>query len=334
MTDIKKIPMISSEIGGLWQSYMADTMIVCILKYYLNNVECEETRTLLQQTFDLSTQHIKEITDMFILEGLPIPDGYTDKDVNINAPRLFTDPFYLHYLSFMARASMHNYTLILNQIARSDIRAFFSKRIYEYIDLYNTTTDLRLSKGIFIRAPRVEVPKEIQYVKSNSFLIDYFGEKRPMIANEITHVFGMIFARIIGRAISTAFGQVSREKKHSEYFFEGKEITSKHISELMLVLTKEDIPIPSTSDSFVTDSKIPPFSEKLMLAHMTILTSSGISSLGMAVAETMRSDLQHTYMKYMNGDRNYAKIGTNILIDNNWMEQPPQGINHENLVGV
>jgi len=38
--------------------------------------------------------------------------GFTDNDVNINASRLFTDAFYLAYLSFMSRVAMHNYTWI------------------------------------------------------------------------------------------------------------------------------------------------------------------------------------------------------------------------------
>ena len=91
---------------------------------------------------------------------------------------------------------MHNYTLILNQIARSDIRTYFSKRINENIDLYNNSSDLKLSKGIFIRAPRVEVTKEIQYVKSQSFITDWFGEKRPLLTIEITHIFSVLFMRI------------------------------------------------------------------------------------------------------------------------------------------
>ena len=130
---------------------------------------------------------------MFKVEELPIPNGFTDSDVKVDAPRLFTDSFYLQYLGYIARASMHNYTLMLNEMARSDIRAYFSKRINENIDLYNTTADLRLSKGIFIRAPRVEVTKEVQYVKSISFMTDWFGDKRPMLAGEITHVFATIF---------------------------------------------------------------------------------------------------------------------------------------------
>ena len=87
MGDITKIPLISSEIAGLWNSYVSDTMIVCVLKYYLSQVE--ETRTILQQTYDLSNQNIQELTNIFNKEKLTIPEGFTDKDINIEAPRTF-----------------------------------------------------------------------------------------------------------------------------------------------------------------------------------------------------------------------------------------------------
>ncbi len=331
MGDNTKIPLISSEIAGLWNSYMGDTMIVCVLKYFLNRVEDSETRVILQQTSDLSNQHLQELTNMFNQEKLIIPEGFTDKDININAPRLFTDSFYLDYLSFMSREGMHNYTLILNQVARSDIRAYFSKRIIEYIDLYNNSAELRLSKGTFIRASRVEVTQEVQYVKSQSFITDWFGEKRHLLTVEITHIFSIIFANLIGRAVTTAFGQVSKDKEISAYFFEGKNIATKYIYELTGILTDEGIPIPSSSDSFVTSSLVSPFSEKLMMSHLAVLSSSALSSFGIAMANTMRSDLEGKYIKYTAQIMKYTKKGANIMIDNGWLQQPPQAVNHENL---
>ena len=332
MTDTSKIPLLSTEIAGLWNSYMSDTMIVTVLKHFLNIVEDSETRTILQQTSDLSNQHIQELTIIFNNEKLTIPDGFSDIDVNMEAPRLFTDDFYLGYLCFMSRLGMHNYTLILSQIARSDIRTYFSKRINENIDLYNNSTNIKLSKGVFIKAPRVEVTQGVQYVKSQSFITDWFGEKRPLLAIEITHIFSNIYANIVGRAITTGFGQVSKDKKVSDYFFEGKDISTERIGELTSILTDEAIPIPSTSDSFVTSSTVAPFSEKLMMSHLAVLVSQGMSSLGMAMADTMRSDLETKYMKYASENMRYGKKGANILIDNMWLQQSPQAVKHENLV--
>lgn len=334
MGDIKKIPLISSEIAGLWNAYMSESLTVKVLSYFLNRVDDDETRTILLQTNDLSNQNIITITDLFNREGLPIPDGFTDNDVNINAPRLFSDTFYLVYLAFMARIAMHNYTLILNQIARSDIRDYFSKRIVNSIDLYNKTTDLRLSKGIFIRAPYVEVPKKVQYIKNQALMIGVFGKKRPLLLTEVTHLFGTTFSNIVGKALATAFGQVSNSEKISGYYFEGMDLASQIVKELTIVFSEEEIPVPSTSDSFVTDSLVSPFSEKIMLTHMLVLSSSAISNLGMAISESLRSDLNTMYVKYTAAIMKFSQKGAKIMIDNEWLEQPPDVIKHKNLVGV
>ena len=334
MSDIKKVPLVATEITGLWKSYMISTMVRCVMKYYLNHVECEEIRDILQQALDLSNQHIQELTKFFNEEELCIPDGFNDSDVNINATRLFTDSFYLQYAGFVAIFAMHNYTLILNHIARSDLRDFFSKCINENVKFFNNSAELRLSMGILIRAPRVEVPKKVQYVKSQSFIFNWFGEKRPLLTVEITHIFALIISNIVGRAITTGFGQVSKSKKNSDFFFEGKTIASEQIGELTSLLADEGIPIPSSADSYVTDSTATPFSEKLMIMHSSALASSGISNLGMAIADTMRRDLHTKYIKYIAVDMKYAKYSADILIANEWLEQPPQAIKHENLVGI
>lgn len=332
--NIKQIPLISSEISGLWNAYMSESLLIRVLSYYVNRVECEETRGLLQLTLDRSKQNITEITVFFNEAGLPIPEGFTDNDVNINAPRLFTDSFYLAYLSYMARVAMHNYTLIINQIARSDIRDYFTKRIYDSLDLYNKSADLRLSKGIFIRAPFVEIPKKVQYIKSQSFLIGVFGEKRPLLLNEVTQLFGITFSNIVGRAMTTAFGQVSLNEKISNYFFEGMDMSSKIITELTEVFSEDNIPIPSSSDSFVTDSTVSPFSEKLMMTHMIVSSASGVASLGMAISENLRVDLYAMYLKYTAQIMRYSQKGAKIMIDNAWLEQPPTVLRHRDLAGV
>lgn len=331
MADLKNIPLVSSEISGLWNAYISDSLAIRVLSYFLNNVEDNETRTLLQHTIDLSVQHIPVITDLFNKEGLPIPDGFTDSDVNLKAPRLFTDSFYLAYLTFMARLGMHNYTSILNQIARADVRDHFSKCINECVELYNKSTDLRLSKGIFVRAPRIVVPKEVQYIKSSKLMLDFWGEKRPLLAREITRMFELIFTNVLVSAITTAFGQVSKDKEISNCFFKGKDLSSKIFGDLSKIFLEEGIPVPSTSESFVTDSTEAPFSEKLMLVHVLMVTTSAISNQGMAMSESARGDLLTKYIKYTAEIMNYSKNCSEILIDNKWLEQPPQAVKHENL---
>jgi hypothetical protein len=332
LQDVNKIPLVSSEIFGLWNSYMNDSMAICLLKHFLNNTDDIDIRPVVQQALDISTNHIPVLIDFFNQEELPIPEGFSeDKDLNLNAPRLFNDSFYLIHLSFMARVGMERYSQILGYIARKDLRDYYTKCISESTDLYNRLTDRRLSKGLYIRSPHVEVVNSVQYIESKSFMLDWFGEKRPMLTREIYHIFVRMLSNIVGRAVTTAFGQVSKIDKVVEYMFEGKDMTSKRIETFSNILTKEEIPIPATSESYVTDSTTAPFSEKLMMFHIVALAATAISDLGTALADTFRSDIQTTYLRLLPETLKYSASGANIMIKNGWLEQPPQVINHENL---
>lgn len=333
MTDIKKIPLVSSEVSGLWNSYMANSSIICSLKFFVNHVDDNETRSILQYTLELSNHNDQVLENFFTKESLPIPDGFTDKDVNIDAPRLFTDEFYLLYLANLSRAQMLNYTQILSNCARLDIREFYTKLISESTDIYNKVTDIRLSKGVFTRFPCVEVPKKVKYIESQSFMVDWFGEKRPLLVGEITHISLIILANVLGRAIITGFGQVSTTKKIAEYMFRGRDISSKKIDVFTSILTKENIPIPSTSYSFVTDSIVAPYSEKLMMFKIIALGTISITNDGMALAESLRTDLQMKFIRITPEVLKFIKDGSVIMIENKWLEQPPQCIDHKNLVG-
>ncbi len=334
MPDLNNINLVSSEIAGLWDSYMGDSLAIRVLSYFLNNVEDSEVRALLQHTLDLSNQHISIVTGIFNKEGLPIPQGFTDRDVNVNAPRLYTDTLYAAYISSTARIGMYHHSLILNQVARADIRDYFSKCIAEYIDLYNKSAELRLSKGTFIRAPHINVPKEVQFVESQSFISNILGEKRPLLAREIMHIFRIVLTNMMGNALITGFSQVSPSNKISSYFSKGCHLSVELITELTDIIKKEGIPVPATSEVYVTDSTESPFSEKLMLTVVMMMASMGVSGKGMAMADSVRGDLQVMYTKLIATIMKYAKDGIDIMIENKWLEQPPQAIKHKNLVKV
>ncbi|MCB2292704.1 DUF3231 family protein [Clostridium algoriphilum] len=334
MGDIKKIPLVSSEISGLWNTYMASSATKCLLTFFVNRVDDIETCSILQHVLDLTYRNIHSLENIFTQSSIPIPDGFTDDDVYVDVPRLFTDEFYLLYLSNLARAHMLNYTQILSNCARSDIRELFTKLTIESTDLYNKVTDVRLSKGVFTRFPCVEVPKTVKYIKSKKFSIDWGGEKRPLLAGEITHISIVILANILGRAIITGFGQVSKSKKIADYMFRGRDISSKKIDIFTSILTSENIPIPSTSYSFVTNSTVAPFSEKLMMFLIVSVGTISIENDGMALAETLRRDLQMKFMRITSEVMKYIKDGAVIMIDNNWLEQPPQSVEHKNLVEI
>ena len=331
VTDIKKIPLVSSEISGLWNTYIASSVTKCLLISFVTKVDDIETCSILQNNLDLCYQSIQLLKNIFTQSSLPIPKGFTDEDVYVGTPRLFTDEFYLFYLSNLSRANMLNYTQILSNCARSDIRDLFTRFTIESTDLYNKVTDLRLSKGIFTRFSCVDVPKKVEFIKGENFLSDWIGKKRALLAGEITHISIVILANILGRAITTGFGQVSKSKKISDYMFRGRDIASKKIDIFTSILTSENIPIPSTTYSFVTDSTVAPFSEKLMMFLIVSVGTISIENDGMALAETLRDDLQMKFMRIMPEVAKFIKDGADIMIANTWLEQPPQSVEHKNL---
>lgn len=96
----------SAEIASIWTAYMNDSMSKCILGYFLKDVEDQDIRSIIQYAYDLSSTHIEKLTAIFEKEKLPLPTGFTSEDVNMNAPRLYTDSFMLDYIGHVSRAGL------------------------------------------------------------------------------------------------------------------------------------------------------------------------------------------------------------------------------------
>jgi len=65
-----------------------------------------------------------------------------------------------------------------------------------------------------------------------------------------------------------------------------------------------------------------------------VLSASGVSSLGMAISESVRVDLYTMYLKYTAEILIYAQKGAKLMIDYEWLEQPPTVLKHKDLVGT
>ena len=335
MQDKTKIDLVSAEVAGLWNTYLNDSLNICVLKHFLNTLEDEEIRHILQRALDTSNSHVQVVIDKFNQDGFPIPKGFKDEDVDMNAPKLYTDPFYLFYLISLGQVGMSYYSLILNHAARPDIRSFFSICVQESIELFNLTVDALQQQGIYIKSPRVEFVKDIDFIdKQSIFSAGWFGKKRSLLAREITTIFASLRFNRVGADLITGFAQVAQAKKLSDYFFRGRDLAYKKIKDLNEFFINENIPIPSTSESFVTDSTVAPFSDKLMAHLVIMLYGASIMQDGAGLANAMRHDLQVYFSGSAMETAKYAEDGLDLLIENRWMEQPPQVIDHRELVRV
>lgn len=328
------IRLTSAEIANLWGAYMGNSMTTCVLQYFHHHVEDNEIKEVLEYALSLAKKHVSTIAEIFNHERFPIPVGFTDDDVNVTAPRLYSDTFFLNYLHQTTKSGFSLYTIALPNIARSDVRDFFSECIVSLTELYNKVASVSLSKGIFIRPPYITVPHGVEFVQSEGFLAGFFGDVRPLNSLEITHLFSNIQSNALGKSLIIGFSQVTKSDDIREYFIRGKVIASRHLKVLSNTLQKEDIPAPMTWDHDVMDSKQSPFSDKLMLFHINGLNALGIFNYGAALSGSQRHDIHVEYGRLSAEIGLYAEAGVRLMIKNHWLEQTPLSPDRKELAEV
>ncbi|MFP7176953.1 DUF3231 family protein, partial [Priestia filamentosa] len=195
----------SSEIASIWTSYMNDSMSKCVLGYFLRHVQDEEIKSVVQFSYNLSSTHLEKLTTIFEEEQIPIPTGFTfDDDVNFNAPALYTNPFMLTYINYMAKIGLLGYGGFISMSAREDMRAYYRVGLNETSELYERSSTVALSKGLFVRAPYIPYPTQTDYVDTQKYLggTSIFNKQRPLNAVEISHLFMNIQTNIMGTKLA------------------------------------------------------------------------------------------------------------------------------------
>lgn len=316
----------SSEISSVWTNFMNDCMSSCILGFFLKHVEDEEIRSIVQFSYDLSSSHVKKLTSLFQVEKIPVPTGFSiEEDVNKNAPRLYTDQFMLEYVSHMAKVGLLGYSGFISMSVRDDIRAYFIKCIRENTELFDKSSKVALSKGVFTKAPYIPYPNETDFIDNKSYLsgLSLFSKQRPLNSIEISHLFLNIQTNLMGSKLATSFAQGTTREKIRKWMMRGKDISQKHIKIFTDILLKNDINPPIPSDVGITNSTIAPFSDKLIMFHMSLLSAAGIGNYATAAAASQRSDLILNYERLSLEIAQYTKDGADIVIKHAWLEQPP-----------
>ncbi|MDR3564052.1 MAG: DUF3231 family protein [Negativicutes bacterium] len=329
--DQQNLRLTSTEIGTLWLDYMSDSMAERVLQHCLEKVKDKAIRPIIEFALHLSQQHVQAIGKIFKNEGLAVPAGFSDDDANIKAPPLFSDTFYLRYLKHLSAAGMAAYGLGLNQAVRPDVRNYFWRCIDSSKELDEKVTQALLSKGLFIRAPYIPVAKQVKYVESPSFMGSVLGENRPLNAIELTHIVANISTNAMGRVVLLGFAQVAKSQSVREYFVRGQDIGQKHIEVLSLLLKQDDLSAPATWDSEVTDSKVAPFSDKLMMQQTVSLIALSMANYGAALGASTRVDVATDYMRLMGEIAAFGEDGAQLMIKHGWLEQPPQAADRKEL---
>ncbi|HET7657719.1 MAG TPA: DUF3231 family protein, partial [Bacillales bacterium] len=275
---------------------------------------------------------VQEIKRIFVEEDFPIPIGFSSKDdVNLEAPRLFYDEFYLHYLQYSGKAGMSLYSVAIPLVTRKDIRDFFVQALNGTVKLMTDVNDVLMSKGKLTNAPPMPSPKKIDMVNKQFFLNDFFGKMRPLHGLEVAHLYGNINNDVTSKALIIGFKQGAKSDEVRKYLVRGKDINQNHIDQLSTKLNASNVPAPSLIDHLVTTSTTPTFSDKLMVYHKVDMFSMKVREYANGLSVNGRKDLGALYSKCQLEVALYAEDGANMMIKNGWMEQIPEVVDRENL---
>jgi hypothetical protein len=332
MEDKSKIRLTSAEISLLWTQYINDSASVCMMTHFLEKVEDEEIRPIIEFALNGSKKNISFLTDFFNMEKFPVPVGFTEQDVIPRAPRLFSDTFVLMYLRNMSVLGMAAGGMALGFVTRPDVIDFFKNVTQTGISLQDLTRGLMLKHGTYIKSPYVTLPDRVDFVQKQKFLAGFLGDVRPLTVQEITMLFNNIQTNAIGKTLIIGFAQTAQKKEVKQYMVRGKQIAQKHIDLFSDKLKKEDLPAPMIWDSALSDSTKPVFSDKLMMFHVASMNAAGIGNYGTSMAGSPRKDLGLLYASLIPEVALYAEDGANIMIKNSWMEEPPQTDDRNQLI--
>ena len=331
----RNIHLTCVEISNLWATYINDNVVKCILTHFLQRVDDPEVIPLLELTIEIADSHLKDISELYQKEGIVTPVGFpVEKHVNLSAPRLFSDIFYMEYMQYMSKFGLTSHSSAIATSSREDIRALFEKYHNQAAVLNRKIIMMMKKKGIYIRPPYMTYPKKVDFVDKQYFLTGLFGKKRPLLGSEVNHLYLTSIHNELGKSTLTGFAQVTQDPDLKAYFFSGVQLSDKILRGSQHVMMESNVPSSMSWDTIVSDSTDAPYSDQLMLFVVGILSQLGIAAYGMALSMSMRRDVGVLYSGFLARSLAYSEDGAQMIIERGWLEQPPMFEDRDKLMKV
>lgn len=211
----------SAEITNLWTHYIRESMAICVSKYALKDIKDTDIRSTFEAALRISNNHIQKLKQLFTQEKFPIPNGFTDEDVNMKAPPLFTDNFWLMYIYGMTMHGSSLFSLAFNSSARQDLRDFYYQCVNDAMNLYNMSLDVLISKGLYEKSPYFSTPKKVDYIKDLSYITDVLGKKRPLNSMESGNIYFNLKKSTLTKALILGFSKVCKSNEIRKFMDTG-----------------------------------------------------------------------------------------------------------------
>ena len=333
LTDLRPA---SSEVGFLWNNYLAANMSTCFLTKWANEATDPDIKGALQTELDAAFNAWKETERLFGSVNYPTPLGFVvEEEVNINTPVLFSQTFTLLFTRMMQRMLMQHLVPAVTSAYRTDFQDFFQNQIKTASDRHRNYTEIALAKGILQKHPGIVQPDQAEKVLDKDFLgsyFDVFGDQRPLTAVEIGHLYSIMEIIQLVRTFHVGCSQVVKLDKVKNLLLKAKDVADHQLDDLGNLLKEQYVPCPSIPEILITNSTQPGVSDRLVFSLSTAVTAFIATSFGEAVSTMALKDLGVTMMRFMAKNLNLAKDEAELAIELGWLEKMPQTADRPKLM--
>lgn len=325
----------AGELSHLWENLMNNSAASVVLDYFHRITEADEIRSVCAFALQMVLTDKNEMEHFLKTENYPLPEGFSQKDMNSDARKPVTDVFVLFFLHQMAQTDLVKTAVSLADAVRQDLRKQYSNRMVKSMELHQKAVSLLLEKGLFLRSPFIPSTHEVQPMAKKGFLSNVFGNNpRSLTAREANELHKNVVNNHIGRSLLMTFYQSNQHTELKELLLRGKALASKLVNEFSSVLIENDLPVAMTWDSHVLDSTDSPFSDRLIAFLLDQMNKLGVANYGYGFAVSARKDIKAMYTRIVADVYQYELDVKNLMIDRGWLERPPMALDRRNLAEV
>ncbi|MBT2687297.1 DUF3231 family protein [Bacillus sp. ISL-47] len=320
----------ATEVSNIWASYLKNSMELRFFEYFFVSAEDKKIKKVVERLLHQSKKNLNQLEAFFKKDKLTIPIGFTNEDIKVEAPKLFSDTFILYFCHDITQLSLSTYPSALSECIREDIRDYFQISIEFTFKIQNEIVALMLSKGIHLKPPQIDIDDRIDFAKSIKYLNGFFGGSRPLNVAEIANISRIIHRAQFSKMVFVTFSKLAVSPDLKTHFSKGRDTIEKVIDSLQEIFKEENIALSSSGDFKIFDVEMSPFSDKLMMFFVnTCLGIFCFTMVNQAMSSSLRSDIILKLTKITNDMKKYYGKGLILSIKENWLEQPPQAVDRK-----
>jgi len=318
--------MSAAELGSLWTTHQKKTMILRFLEYFIEKADDQRAKELMSGLWEELDQKVMELRTMLENDGAVPPIGFTEKDVNLNAPKLYEHGFDIMFCRTLKEISMAMYVLHITTAYREDIVLYYKQLTDITQTYYNLFTQYLLENDFLPRPNFTNMPHTPEYITSKNYMngIHMFNEKRDLNSVEYSLLFHSIETNITGMQLMSGFAQCAKDEDVKKYFLKGRELSKEILNGTAKILIENKIQPPATSGGTVTNSTEAPFSDKLMMFCNYLLGGFSIGGQGFDSVFILRNDVVRKSVLFAKDAYEYTMNGVKIMMSKGWFEEPPK----------